>query len=73
MRLPKFWRDCGAWNEPVVTAGIVVGLLAWGGVGWWLGSPWLLGAAVLLGPLSGFLLGLGVVVVLCRFFVETRH
>jgi hypothetical protein len=72
MRLPKFWRDTGRWNDPVVSAGIIVGMAGWGGLGWWLGKPWLLLAAVFLGPVSGLFLGLAVVAVLCRFFAETK-
>lgn len=70
MKLPKFWRDTGTWNDSVVSACTVLGLVAWGGLGWWLELPWLLGAAVFLGPVSGLFLGLGVVAVLCRFFAE---
>jgi hypothetical protein len=73
MRLPRFWRDCGAWNDPVVSVGIVLGLAAWGGLGWWLETPWLLLAAVFLGPVSGFLLGMAVVAVLCRFFADPKE
>jgi hypothetical protein len=72
MRLPKFWRDTGAWNDPVVSAGVAAGLAVWGGLGWWLGLPWLLRTAVFLGPVSGLFLGLGVVAVLCRFFAGPK-
>jgi hypothetical protein len=72
MRLPRFWRDAGRWNDPVVSAAVVVGLVVWGGLGWWLSLPWLLLAAGVLGPASGFLLGLGVVAVLCRYFAHTK-
>jgi hypothetical protein len=70
MRLPKFWRDTGSWNDPVVSTGILFGLGAWAGLGWWLALPWLLYASVILGPASGFLLGFGAVSVLCRFFAK---
>ena len=72
MKTPKFWRDTGAWNDRVVAVCIAVGLAVWGGLGWWLELPWLLGAAVLLGPVSGLLLGLAIVAVLCRFFAQTK-
>jgi hypothetical protein len=72
MKLPRFWRDTGSWNDPVVSTGIVLGLATWGGLGWWLELPWLLAAAVLLGPASGGLLGLGLVAVLCRFFAKEK-
>jgi hypothetical protein len=71
MRLPKFWRDKGSWNDPVVSAGIIVGLAAWGGLALRFPTPWLLFAAVFLGPISGLFLGMGVVMVLCRFFAKT--
>jgi len=68
MRLPRFWRDKGTWNDPVVSAGILLGVAAWAGLAWVLESPALLLAAVFLGPLTGLGLGLVVVACLCRFF-----
>src|SRR5438270_291115 len=72
MRRPRFWRDTGSWNDPVVSAAVVLGIAGWGGLVWWLEAPWLLLAAVLLGPVSGFLLGIGAVTVLCRFFAKEK-
>jgi hypothetical protein len=73
VRLPKVWRDTGTWNDPVVSTGIVVGVAAWGGLGWWLEMPWLLLAALFLGPVSGVFLGIAAVSVLCRFFSDTKE
>lgn len=70
MKLPKFWRDKGTWNDPVVSAGVVLGLASWVGLGWLLDFPALMIAGMLLGPFSGFCLGIGIVAVLCRYFTE---
>ncbi len=68
MKLPKFWRDTGAWNDTVVAAGDVVGLLIWGGVAWWTKTLWLVG----LGLPTGFCLGVGMVAILCGLFTAPK-
>lgn len=70
MRWPKFWRDTGSWNDPVVATGVLFGIGGWTCLALWLESRWLLLGAVLLGPVSGFLLGVGVVAVLCTYFAR---
>jgi hypothetical protein len=72
MRLPKFWRHNGTWNDSVVSTAILLALGGWVGLGWWLESPGLMRAAVFLGPVTGLGLGLGVVALLCEFFVERK-
>jgi hypothetical protein len=68
MKLPKFWRDTGGWNDAVVSAGVVLGLLMWGGVAWWAQTPWLM----VLGLPTGFCLGVSLVAILCGFFTRPK-
>jgi hypothetical protein len=68
MKLPKFWRDTGGWNDSVVTGGLVLGLLMWGGVAWWARTPWL----AVLGLPTGFCLGFGMAAILCFSFTDPK-
>lgn len=68
MRLPKFWKDSGHWNDAVVSLCILLSLLAWLVVAWHFGSYLFALAAVVLAPLFGFGVGVIVVHVLCTYF-----
>jgi hypothetical protein len=70
MRLPRFWRDSGTWNDAVVSTGVALSLIVWGGLAWWVNQPWMYFAALFLGLASGFFIGVAVVAILCRFFTE---
>jgi hypothetical protein len=72
MRLPRFWRDSGRWNDAVVSTAVSVTLIAWGGLAWCVHRPGMYFAAVFLGPASGLFLGLAVIAILCRFFRDTQ-
>lgn len=68
MRLPKFWRSTGSWNDPVILIGQFVGVVGCIFLGEWLESPWLAFGVMIISPLFGFFLGLGVVVMLTLCF-----
>ena len=57
MRMPKFWKDTGPWNDAVVGLSVTLGLVFWGVLGWALGWWWLVAAAAVLGPVTGFVAG----------------
>ena len=68
MRLPKFWKDTGGWNDTVVTMAVVISI----------SSGLLLSirhqlivlalGSIILGPIIGFISGLFAVVILCKLF-----
>ena len=70
MRLPKFWRDCGQWNDLLVQGAIVLSICAWGGLAFAIGSPWLGLATILLGPITGLFVGFLLIHVLCTYFCK---
>ena len=73
MRLPKFWRDKGGWNDNVTTASMAVCIFGTCGIGFWVDWPWLCLAGLILGPVVGWFLGFFVVSFLCKFFLETKE
>ncbi len=68
MNLPKFWPDSGHWNDGVVSLSILLSLLTWSLVAWRVGSFPLLAAGVLPATLTGFLVGVTLVHLLCTYF-----
>jgi len=70
MRRPRFWRDQGHWNDTVVVLAQLAGMMAGTALGWWLECPWLMAAGGLAGLGGGFLGGVFLVAILCRYFVD---
>jgi hypothetical protein len=67
MSVPKFWPDCGRWNDGAVSLCILLSLVACPLVAWRLGGFPCLLAGVLLAPLAGFGVGVTLVHVLCTY------
>jgi hypothetical protein len=68
MRLPRFWQDCGRWNDMLVSLCILLALVSCGLLAWQLGSFQWAVAGVILAPLAGFGVGIILVHVLCTYF-----
>lgn len=69
MQLPRFWKDCGHWNESLMSCSIVTTVI----LGIISIFRYQLSASIstllLIGSLPvGFLVGVSAVAVMCRFF-----
>lgn len=67
MPLPKFWEDTGSNNDLIVQCSILIALIGWMLLSYLIRSPALGIASLLLGPITGFIAGLGIVAFLCTY------
>jgi hypothetical protein len=68
MKPPKFWPDSGHWNDGLVSLCILISLGSGALVAWrFRSSPFLVAAGILL-PLTGVIVGVTLVGVLCTWF-----
>lgn len=68
MRLPKFWKDSGGWNEPLLQLSIGLPLAVSLAFAYLKGPSLLTIGMMVSSPVVGFIIGLLLIHVLCTYF-----
>ncbi len=66
--LPKFWRDCGHWNDAVVSSSLLITPAVLSSVAYWRGYTTLVFVLLPVGYCLGFFVGLCLVGLLGAYF-----
>ena len=71
MRLPKFWKDTGRYNDYLITLTIVAGIALGAFASSHFPVPWWARIfLIIVGLIVGLVLGFGVMHILCTYFSE---
>jgi hypothetical protein len=69
---PKFWSGKEPANDLVVQVCILLSLVFWFAMDWKLDSLLLGLGAIILGPITGFIIGVCLMMLLCTFFRKRK-
>ncbi|QDU06551.1 hypothetical protein V6x_63050 [Gimesia chilikensis] len=67
MKLPKFWKDTGSYNDTAIQLSIFACILACTYFGLAYDMHWLLLGSIIIGPVMGFVIGFSLILFLCTY------